>query len=232
MLEELLGAPGSPLREPGLMAGTLRGLRGIGVRYVLLHERTFDDPREAARMVAEIDAAADQIAERRQWPETRAWRLKDAPPRPTIAPEALRRLDPHTFDVQASHQRSRIPFLFDGDLDTRWLTGENENGSEWIDIRLLQPTDIARVELLSAPRSQLAFPRRLTIDAVDDSGGTRNLFDDEVIDRVVEGVALDEQRGPITVDLPDNLTRTLRIRQTGNGPSWWAIHEIALWARR
>jgi hypothetical protein len=232
MLEELLGSPGSPLREPGMMAGTLRGLRAIGVRYVLLHERTFDDPAEATRMTDAIAAAADQIAEQRHWPGVWAWRLEDIGQRPSIPVEQLRRLDPRTFEVHVSHQPSRLPFLFDGDIDTRWLTGEYQDGSEWIDIRLPQATSVGRVDLLSAPRSQLAYPRRLTIDSIDETGATRTLFDDAIIDRLVEAVAEDEQHAPIAIDLPANTTRTLRIRQTGHGPAWWAVHEIIVWERR
>ncbi len=232
MLEELLGSAGSPLREPGLMAGTLRGLRAIGVKYVLLHERTFADPDDATRMTAAIAAATDQIAEQRQWPEVRAWRLKDIEPRPSIPLADLRRLDPHTFEVRASHQQSRLAFLFDGDIDTRWLTGEYQDGSEWIELRLPQPTDVGRVDLLSAPRSQLAYPRRLTIDSIDGQGVSRTLFDDAIVDRLVEGVALDEQHGPVAIDLPANTTTTLRIRQTSHGPAWWAIHELVVWERR
>ena len=232
MLQELLGSPASPLREPESVAGALRGLRAIGVRYVLLHEQTFTDPREAQAMIAAIRAAPDQIAEEHQWPETWAWRLTDIARRPTTPDEELRLLDPGTFEVHASVQRARLPYLFDGDIDTRWLSGQYQDGSEWIEIRLPQPTDIGRVRMLSAPRSQISYPRRLVIDSIDEAGVAHTLFDDTIVDRLVEGVALDELHGPIAIDLPANATSTLRLRQTGRASSWWAIHELNLWERR
>ncbi len=128
MLQELLGGPASPLREPEQVPQTLRGLRAIGVRYVLLHEQTFADQLEAGRIVSAIRSASDQIAEEHQWPETWAWRLTDADPRPAAADGDLRRLDPKTFEVHASHQEGRLPFLFDDDIDTRWMTGARSGG--------------------------------------------------------------------------------------------------------
>lgn len=232
-LQELLGAPASPLREPGHVADVLRGLRAIGVRYVLLHERTFDDPEEARRIVAEMQSANGQIAEEHQWPGTWAWRLTDDGRRPGPAPTdgLLQRLDPATFDVHASHGEGRLPFLFDGDIDTRWLSGDRQNGSEWIDIRFRQPVDIARVKLETSPRSITDYPRRLAIESVDGAGLTRPLFEGVIVDRLVEAVALDELHAPIVIDVPRNQTVTLRIRQTAHGPEWWAIHELSLWAR-
>ena len=58
MLEELLGAPGSPLREPGLMAGTLRGLTWHRRALRPAARTDIRRSREATRMDAEIDAAA------------------------------------------------------------------------------------------------------------------------------------------------------------------------------
>jgi hypothetical protein len=231
MLQELLGGPASPLREPGQVSQTLRGLRAIGVRYVLLHEQTFADKLEASRIESAIRAASDQIAEEHQWPEIWAWRLTDADPRPP-ATEGLRRLDPKTFEVHASQQEGRLPFLFDDDIDTRWMTGAPQEGDEWITIRLAQPADIGRVQIASSPRGQNDYPRRLTIESVDRLGAVQTLFDDGIVDRFVEAVALDEQHAPMTIDLSDNLTSTLRIRQTGHSPSWWSVHELTVWERR
>jgi len=231
MLQELLGGPASPLREPGQVSQTLRGLRAIGVRYVLLHEQTFADKLEASRIESAIRAASDQIAEEHQWPEIWAWRLTDADPRPAAA-EGLRRLDPKTFEVHASHQEGRLPFLFDDDIDTRWMTGAPQDGDEWITIRLAQPADIGRVQIASSPRGQNDYPRRLTIESIDRLGAVQTLFDDGIVDRFVEAVARDEQHAPIAIDLPDNLTGTLRIRQTGHSPSWWSVHELTVWERR
>ncbi len=72
----------------------------------------------------------------------------------------------------------------------------------------------------------------MTIESVDRLGAVQTLFDDGIVDRFVEAVALDEQHAPIAIDLSDNLTSTLRIRQTGHSPSWWSVHELTVWERR
>jgi hypothetical protein len=230
-LQELLGGTQSPLREPGYVADTLRGLRRIGVRYVLLHERTFTDQEAARRLEMGIQAATDEIDEEHRWPEVWAWRLKDIEPRPP-APSGLTPLDPKTFELHASHQEGRLPLIFDGDLDTRWMTGERQAGVEWIEIRLPRPSNVGRLQIVGAGRTILDYPRHLRIDSIDPTGVSQTLFDDRVIDRYVEGVAVDDQHPSIAVDLPRNQTATLRILQTAQGLSWWSIHDLTIWERR
>jgi hypothetical protein len=41
VLQEFLGGPAAPFREPGSVPDTLKALRTIGVRYVLLHRWTY-----------------------------------------------------------------------------------------------------------------------------------------------------------------------------------------------
>ncbi len=230
-LQEMLAAP-APLYEPGSVPQILRGLRAIGVRYVILHDHTFERRDDAEYLVREIEAAGDQIAEAHRWPDVHAWRLEDIAPRPVIADADLRPLDPQTFDVQASSQRFRLPYLFDHDMDTRWLSGELQDGTEWIELRLPQATDVGRIEFLSAPRSQGEYPRHLVIESVDANGVTQPLFDGPVVDRLIEALARDEQRTPIDIDFAANRTKTLRIRNTGQARAWWSIHELGLWARK
>lgn len=230
-LQELLGSPGSPIREPGHVAETLRGLRTIGVRYVLLHEGTFVKPEEAGRIVSEVRSARDQIVEEHQWPGTWAWRLTAIPAAPTTVDEDLKPLDPATFRVSASGHEDRLPLLFDGDMDTRWLSGDPQDGGEWIEVHFPRPVDVGRVRFDTAPRSVMDYPRRLAIDSLDESRTARNLFEDGVIDRLIASLAADELHAPVVIELPRNRTATLRIRQAARGSSWWSIHELRLWER-
>jgi hypothetical protein len=231
MLQEWLAAPASPLREPGYVADTLRGLRAIGVRYVLLHEATFSDVREAARLVAEIRAAGDQVAAEQHWPETWAWRLTDIEPA-GAAEVKLQRVDPRMFEAHASHQEGRLGLAFDGDIDTRWMTGEPQGGAESVDLRLAQPVNVARVRMATPPRSQIDYPRILTIESIDAGGATTTLFEGSVVDRLVRAIAAEERQAVLDIDLPANRTSTLRIRQTGRSVAWWSIHELSLWEAR
>jgi hypothetical protein len=230
-LQELLGSYASPLREPGMVAASLRGLRALGIRYVLLHERTFAAPEEAARIASEIHAAADQIAEEHEWPGTRAWRLKDAAATARPADAGLTPLDPATFAVSASGGQARLPLLFDGNIDTRWISGDRQDGGEWIEIRFPRPVDVGRILLDTAARSVMDFPRRLAIDSLDEARNARRLFEEVVADRVIASLGADERHAPVAVDLPANRTTTLRIGQTALGRTWWSVHELRIWER-
>ena len=231
-LQELLGGAASPLREPGHVADALRGLRRIGVRYVLLHERTFTNREESRRIIADVQAAADQIAEAHQWPELWAWRLKESDARPGAA-ATLIPLDTKAASLRASHQERRLPLILDGNLDTRWMTGEHQTGSEWIEVRLASASDVGRIQIVGADRTLLDYPRRLRIDSTGaDGGAAQVLFDDGVIDRYVESVAFDGRYPAMTIDLPPNRTTVLRIAQTGRGIGWWSVHELRIWERK
>ena len=230
-LQELFGGAASPLREPGHVTETLRGLRRIGVRYVLLHERTFMDREEPRRLVADFQAAADQIVETHQWPELWAWRLKDIDQRPP-APATLIPLDANASQLRASHQERRLPLMFDGNLDTRWMTGEHQTGSEWIEVRLVRMFDVGRIQIVGAGRTLLDYPRRLRIDSTTADGIARTLFDDGVVDRYLESVAFDDRHPSVAIDLPPNRTTALRIAQTGQGIDWWSVHELRIWEEK
>ncbi len=100
---------------------------------------------------------------------TWAWRLKDIDPRPPPAPN-LTLLDPKAFDMRASHEPSRLPLIFDANLDTRWLTGERQAGTEWVEVRLPRPAHLRRLEIVGGGRSVLDYPQRLRIDSTDSTG--------------------------------------------------------------
>ena len=150
-LQEMLGARTSPVHEPGNMAQVVRGLRRAGVRYILLHQATFVEAEVAQQIVAELQTADDQIAEAHEWPGTWVWRLKDIDPRPP-APAGLTLLDPKAFEMRASSLPSRLPLMFDGNLDTRWMTGERQAGTEWVEVRLPRPADVRRLEIVGGGR--------------------------------------------------------------------------------
>lgn len=232
VLQELLGAPTSPLREPSQVSDTLRGLQSIGVRYVLLHARTFQNPEEAARIESDIRASKELIADEQRFGDTWAWRLPEASDARTSPFVPGDRVDPVAFEIRSSHGADRLRRLVDGDPGTRWFTGEPQTGFEWIEVRLREDTDIERLTFETAPRSAVDYPRHLIVESTDASGSTRVLFDAGVVDRTIRALAIDEQRIVVPIDLPANRTRTLRIRQTGSSRAWWSIHELGVWRRK
>jgi hypothetical protein len=229
-LQEFLGGPASPFREPGHVREALEALRAIGVQYVLLHWWTYADAGEPARILAEIRAAPDQYAEEREFQNTFAWRLADvAASRLGGGGENGQRIDPSSFTAAASHAGDRLPLMFDGDIETRWLTGTRQAGTEWLEFRLRQPTDVARVRIETSPRGLVDYPRQLVVESIDGRGSTRVLFDGPVLTRLITSIAFNERRAPIDLDLPPNHTTTLRLRQTGETHRWfWSVHELTL----
>jgi hypothetical protein len=232
-LQEFLGDGVSPVHEPGHMHDVLRGLRAIGVRYVLLHESTFAGRGDPSRIVAEIQANSEQIAEVQRFGDIWAWRLiADRPhARAVSSAGTLERIDPHSIQLRASTAEERLPFVFDGDVETRWMTSESQTGHEWIELRFPHATNVARLRLETAPRGLLDYPRTLAIESIDSAGHATRLFDGTVVTELIEALAADEQRAPIDFEFPANDTVALRLRQTGRSQSWWSVFEMKLWHR-
>lgn len=230
-LQDLLGDPASPLREPEQVDDALKGLRAIGVRYVLLHDRTFRNPDDAARLAADIRRSRSQIVEEHQFGGTWAWRLAEAPAASAALDSGLERIAPPMFTLAASHQPERLRLAIDGDIDTRWLSGEPQQGREWIELRFAQVTDVGRVRLENEPRSVFDYPRHLVVESLDADGRSRVLFDGGIADRLIVATVADDQRAPVAIDLPPNRTTVLRLRQTGQARPWWSVHELAVWRR-
>ncbi|HZR25514.1 MAG TPA: discoidin domain-containing protein [Vicinamibacterales bacterium] len=231
-LQEWLGGPASPLYEKGQLAETLDGLRAIGVRYVILHDATFPSQKDADALAQAIRSLPHEIAEEHRFGETWAWRLFDAAGvAQAFRPAPASEIDRRSLTVTVSHQRSRAELLTDGDLDTRWLSGDPQGGNEWIEVQLPRPTDVSGVSLVTAERSLYDYPRHLVIESVDADGKIATLFDGSVVSKLIEALAISERYPDITIPLPPNHATALRIRQTAESNRWWSVHELRLWRR-
>ena len=232
-LQEFLGDGASPIHEPGHIADTLEGLRAIGVQYVLLHESTLASRDEASRIAAEVRAARNQLAQVERFGDVWSWRLI---PNVTRGPgvsfdDELHRIDPRRIRLRASTEEGRLPLVVDGDIETRWMTGQSQTGNEWVEFNFDHPANIARLRLETAPRGLLDYPRTLTIESVGATGTIDTLFSGTVVAEMIEAIAKDEQRAPIEFVFHDNRSVALRLRQTGTSQSWWSIFEVGLWER-
>ncbi len=231
VLQEFLGGPAAPFGDATRLSETLRALRAIGVRYLLLHWWTYRDVNEAAQTLWAIRAASDQIVEERQFKSTFAWRLAEAARPASSAAPTVVRIDPGAFTAAASDMQERLPLLFDGDIETGWITGTPQAGSEWLELRLDKPRDVSRVRIEMSPRALVDYPRRLVVESVDAGGRSRVLFNGTVLQRLIESITIDDRRPPIDIDLATNTTSVLRLRQTGETRWAWSVHELSLWER-
>jgi hypothetical protein len=224
-----------PIFEPDYVDDGVWMLRAIGVRTVIVHPDAFPDPAGGRELVARLRAARGQVVSEAPFPGLVVFRLADIgaeerPPHETagVAPPRLDRPVPSAaFAVRANRSADRLPFAFDGDLDSRWLTGQPQSGDEWIALTFDRPRDITRVRLLTSLRSVGDYPRGLIVEGADNGASFRELARGSVVTALARGLVRDPEHGPIDVWLPPNHTTRLRIRQTGHTPRWfWSVDEL------
>jgi hypothetical protein len=231
-LQTFLGGAASPLNDLDHIGDALALLRGVGVRYVLVHPRDYADPDLGAATAAAIRAQAAAASESFRSGDVIGFRLNgdDAPP--AAAVPAGTRLRAGDFHADASDATDRLPFLFDDDGDSRWLSGRPQNGDEWLSLRFDQLRDVSRLELRTAPRSFGDYPRELLIESAGEDGSRTVLYREAMLVPYGRALAAGGPLPAIVIDLPSNRTRTLTIRQTGRTRRFfWSIHELGVYER-
>jgi len=204
-------------------------LRGMGVRDIVVHVRDFDRPADALAVLNGLSAAHRDVVARKEFGNTVVFVL--APDTTASHTERLRPVPVASIHATASDEEQRLPFLFDRDRDSRWLSGGKQIGTEWITLALDRPRDVALVRMQTAERSFGDYPRDLAIDVVED-GGTRTLFRGSVLPAFGRGLGVDYKYPAIDIALPANHARAVRLRQLGaTDRMFWSIHELELWER-
>jgi hypothetical protein len=229
-LTAFLTGAGSPLNNPDEIGNVLRGFQAIGIRRVVFDRARFQDPASGRATVEAALASAPSVRQVQDDGRIATFELMNQPS-PAADVGAARRIPPQAFTVTASLGASRIPLLFDGDPDTRWLTGRNQRGDEWIRIAFAAPRDVAGVRLETAERSFGDYPRGLTITS-ENRGQAQVLYAGSPLGVLMKGLLREPRRAPIDIPLPPNRTVALTLRQTGQTRTWyWSIHELAIWER-
>ena len=229
----------SPLADINHLDVAVEFIRALGVRYVVFHRGAFEQPGEAA-LLRELEGDRRQVAAIHPFGGTTVFTLAADDQRrvdlaaPTTAsgrPAAWRAIPSSAFTMRASHAPDRLPLLFDGDRDTRWLTGGRQTGDEWIEVEFDSPRDVGLVRLQTAERSFGDYARELAVDAID-AAGERRLFTGSVLPAFGRGFADNHTYPNIDVPLPDNQARVIRLRQLGATDTlFWSIHALELWER-
>ena len=128
------------------------------------------------------------------------------------------RLRASDFHADASDAADRLPLAFDGDGDTRWLTGRPQNGDEWIRIAFDRTRDVSAIELQTAARSFGDYPRELLSKARPKTERGRCCIGARCWCRTAARSPRAGRSRRSSSALPANHTRTLTIRQTGHAP--------------
>jgi hypothetical protein len=228
----LLGSPSSPLSDFDRFPAAVRMLRSLGIRYVFVHPDDYDGASIAAGVPDRtIRALRDsgQIAKEAGLPRVTAFEL--APSDPPGADASLTLIPPAELTASASESADRIPNLFDGDRDTRWIAGiGGQDGSSWLRVALTRPAEIGRVELQIAERSMGDYPRLLRIEGEDAAGRSHVLYEASPYPEFAAALIRDGRYPTLRIPIPHNSdTVALWIRQTVASSASWSVHELRLW---
>ena len=234
-LQEFLGGAASPLNDLDRMADALAMLRAVGVRYVLVHPGDYADPSQGAETVRAIRAQPTLASEAFRSDAVVGFRLRDEEAPADADPSAVpagTRLRATDFRADASDATDRLALAFDGDGDTRWLTGRAQNGDEWIRIAFDRTRDVSAIALQTAARSFGDYPRELQIESAAEDGARSVLYQGTMLVPYGRALARGGQQPTLVIRLPANHSRTLTIRQTGRTRRWfWSIHELGIFER-
>jgi hypothetical protein len=219
----------SPLRESGRQRDAVEMLRSIGVRYLVIHRSRYADSSLLDELLRVVEHDPSVIAHRSFEDATVAVLTPFVAER-TVSPGAP--IASTSITARASDSQDRLPFLFDGDADSRWLTGKPQFGDEWLELELDRVRDVQEVRLQLGTRSFGDYPRELVVEA-DEGGTTRTLFQGSILAQLAHGIMPDGQYPWIEIALPPNATKTLRLRQVGRAHTFfWSIHELRLFERK
>jgi hypothetical protein len=220
----------SPFREADHQRDAIAMLRGIGVKYIVLHRDAFTDRSLADAMLEAIANDPLQIVAHRTFGATTVAVLT-----PLAEPQVTVRTAPvpaESIRASASAGSDRLAMAFDGDRDSRWLTGGHQSGSEWLQVDFDRARDVRVVRMQLGARSFGDYPRELAIDAIE-NGVARTVFRGSVLPMFARGIVRDGGDYVfVDVVLPQNASTALRLRQLGSTHAFfWSIHELQLLER-
>jgi hypothetical protein len=235
-LQDFLGGPGSPLAEPAALPGMIEGLRGIGVRYLVLHQQLFTgrhnlgwrDPKD---LVALIDQAAGQ--EGRPLSTAVGWLFGVPRARLPVDESALEPVPLRGSMVTASEMPDRVALAFDGNIETSWRSEGPQAGGEWIRVAFESEVDAGRVAILTSRFAVGDYPRGVEVESEATDGTRLTVLSGSFLPSLIGGLATGKAGAPAVVDLPSNRSRALWVRQTGRSERWWwAVCELQVYRRR
>jgi hypothetical protein len=235
-LQDFLGGPGSPVNDPEALPGLLEGLRGIGVRSVVLHQATYARrPKlgwpEPNLLVEAFDRAAGKPG--LHFNEAVAWLLEAPRPLMPVDEAALSAVPIRTSMMAASAMPDRLRFALDGNIDTKWLSAAPQSGAEWVRLTFGEDHDIGRLVILTNRNGVGDYPRGLLVESETADGSRMTLYAGSFLPALLRGMATGAAGAPAVLDLPSNRSRALWIRQTGRSVKWqWAIHDLQVFQRR
>jgi hypothetical protein len=137
----------------------------------------------------------------------------------TVKMMASRKIDPVSITFTASHNQALLGKAVDGNLTTRWDTGEPQKPGMSIDLDFVKSTWVNHISL-DTTLSPNGFARRLSIWKSGD--GTEWL-------PVVYSANQSMDAGIADYYIDPLRTRRLRLRLEQADADWWSIHELSVY---
>jgi hypothetical protein len=225
-----------PYAQPFLtledLPAALDFLRAINARYILLNEADYLDGALARATLDAFSALSDRFVLQARLGGAWVFTLRAAASPPAPDAPVLTIVPPAAFRAAASHEPARLPLAFDGDVESRWLSGQPQSGSEWISLSFDRPRDIAIVRLVIGRWSFFNYPRELVVESSESGTEFRELYRGAVLKDLCLGLLRSPAFPAADIALPQNRTLILRLRQTGHATTpYWSIHELTIFER-
>jgi hypothetical protein len=214
--------------NPAPLTEDLEELRGVGLRFVVLHlgemsaaqrgraEAALGEVQPGTHLVAEL--GQDRVYELPGWSR---W------PSPPTQGEQLDAVDRSDIQASASVDDTEARLAIDGKLATRWHTGPQRAG----DYFQLDFGAIRRVRGVSLMLGEFSrdYPRGYRVEASLDGEHWSRLAQRERADLPLHAF-LRPKRLSLDIWFPPTPCRYLRVTNLGSDPSiYWSIAEITAW---
>ena len=122
------------------------------------------------------------------------------------------------WKLTASHLSRDAKKAVDGDIKSRYTTGQGMKPGMWLQIEMDRVTEVAGL-VLDAASSRNDYPRGCEIQLSEDG----KTWSAPIKKR-------EERAAKITIEIPPRLAKFIRITQTGKHGLYWSIHELEVLA--
>lgn len=131
--------------------------------------------------------------------------------------------------VQSANNSDQTNYAIDGDINTRWGSGEPQHpGTEFV-VELKQPQKLVAIDYVLAGW-WTDYPRKLELDLQSPNGERISVLDESIVRTVL--YALDAEND-FSIVFPPQLVSKVILRQMGRDPKFdWSIAELRLHAAK
>jgi mono/diheme cytochrome c family protein len=119
-----------------------------------------------------------------------------------------------SWKLTASHRPQDLAHAIDGNLSTRYSTGQSMSPGMWVQVELPEPAEVSGL-ILDAAGSGGDYPRGCEIQVSTDG------------EEWSEAIRKPEVKSPrVEIEIPRQQAKFIRITQTGKHHLFWSIHDL------